>query len=380
MLKYVKLLINGSEILYLFRFLYFTTAYVRTNVDVIIPGFRMFSISLSLLLLFGLLFFYLTELKSKINIKYGYLKRKGEDISLEFSSDENATKSALFETSDVTVSSYDKTTSMSGSQSSSTTSVLESVRTISSLSPETLTEESPLNVEKQMDQNSDVGVTIGISVTSAMIVVAIVVIFVTLKRRGKITTKCFRKEKSECSPYISTEMRPSSKHDKNAYEMSLGSSYDQIDDLGLPSERCSENEGTDNVISGHTYYILETHTWESNTDENIENMTHTETSNVYNKLNSNGNITGGSKSENTYDSTERVAMKLKAQHDKNLDEDATENTYNHTSSRRLVKIGKTDNVYGVLNKIEGEYDFVDTRNVKSQFNGGETYSHIIKKN
>jgi hypothetical protein len=173
--------------------------------------------------------------------------------------------------------------------------------------------------------------------------------------------KCFRKAKSECSAYISTGIHPSSKNDENAYEMSLGSPYDQIDDLGLPSEPCSDNDGTDNVISGHTYFILEKHTWESNTDDNLENKTKTDTCNVYNALNSNGNNTGSNESGNTYDTTEKVAMKLKAQHNKNVGDDSTENTYNHTC-RRPVKVGKTDNVYGILNNVEGEYDDVDTRN------------------
>ncbi|XP_060580749.1 uncharacterized protein LOC132737473 [Ruditapes philippinarum] len=343
-------------------------------------SYQLYSLATSLAwthLIRSIVIYEYNEFNSSRNVAYGYLKRQYGYISLYFTPDGKAAKQALFTTTDVPGQTNDKTTSMAGISSPTTTSNQESVLTGSSLSAESTTDESIPQQSKHTIQNSDVGVSVGLSVTAVIIVVTAVVIIVTLKRRGKIQTKCFRQAESECSAYISTELHPSSKNDKNAYEMSLGSPYDQIDDLGLPSEPCSDNEGTDNGISGHTYFILEKHTWESDTDDDIENRTKIETSNVYNTLISNEK-TGSNESGNTYDTTEKVVTKLKAQHHTHV-EDSTENTYNLTGSRP-VKIGKTDNVYGVLNNVEGEYNNVDTRNIKSQFNGRDTYSHIMKKN
>ncbi|XP_060606428.1 uncharacterized protein LOC132758745 [Ruditapes philippinarum] len=205
-----------------------------------------------------------------IHITYGYIKRQGEHITLNFTQDGSLAKRALFETS---------------TPSASTVSPAE-----------TRTEESNPKEAKQIYQN--VGVSVGISVT-VISVVASIIIIVILKRRGKIQMKCLRKAESKCSAYISKELHPDFKNDKYAYEMSLCSPYDQIDDLGLPSERCSDNEGTDNVISGHTYLTFEKHTWESNTDDNIGKNTKTETSNVYNTLNSIGNNNGSNESGKT---------------------------------------------------------------------------------
>ncbi|XP_053388773.1 putative uncharacterized protein DDB_G0282133 [Mercenaria mercenaria] len=163
------------------------------------------------------------------------------------------------------------------------------------------------------------------------------------------------------------------------------------------------NVSTDNTVNinsdsnyAHTYFVLEQHVNESYTDNTTydtsgnANKTTTEQDNVYNRLETDNNKTydhvhtkirnGVLKFDDTYDTTHKAAMKLKARPGKDSDAfgETDEDACNHITSKQVTNT-KTENEYGVPNTLENAYGDVIANNKNNTHDEGDTYSHINKK-
>ncbi|XP_060586442.1 uncharacterized protein LOC132742136 isoform X2 [Ruditapes philippinarum] len=269
----------------------------------------------------------------------GYLKKKREGAVLKFERDDDTEqKHILCET--------ERKPTTSGPTSGSTT-----------------------------ESASDIGVPVGISIAIFLIVVIAVIAVLLLKRRAMFPVICcrmFMSDKTQKDPDLVNNI---------AYDIPVNPPYDQIDEDAMQQNNYTAfNSSEDNRDDAHTYFVLEKDA-ENSTTENVITGSKADKNenNVYNTLSS--NTAPGDNLGDTYDTAEKVAKRLKDQHDKevfvekgstigDMDEDA----YNHINDARMKK-GKTDHVYGVPSDIGNDYG--DAKNVHEQdHNVEDAYNHI----
>ncbi|XP_053390158.1 uncharacterized protein LOC128553075 [Mercenaria mercenaria] len=151
----------------------------------------------------------------------------------------------------------------------------------------------------------------------------------------------------------------------------------------------------------HTYFELEPHVNESNNDNTTydtsgnANKSITEQDNVYNRLELDNNKrydhvhtrirNGVLKLDDTYDTTDKAAMKLKARPGKDSDafDETDEDAYNHITSKPVTNT-KTVNEYGVPNTLENAYGDVvannkNNRMMKETLTVTSTINHRTKE-
>ncbi|XP_060569428.1 putative uncharacterized protein DDB_G0277255 [Ruditapes philippinarum] len=234
--------------------------------------------------------------------------------------------------------------------------------------------------ETIISESSDVSVPVSISVV-AVIIVAVIVTIITLKRRGKLQGICTKGSALDNLSKRISDIIPAENKLKNSD--SAVDDYEQISEL-------KDNHNVDvkpdldvgNGNYGHTYFVLEPGSRESHTDGDISDFRkeETEINDDYNTLHL--NKTFGTKADDTYDTTEKAAIKLKALRDTGCDKESPkklngndEDTYNHIS-RNLLKNNKTDNIYGVTDNQENDNGDVNKDCKKNLHDGDDTYSHL----
>ncbi|XP_060600052.1 myb-like protein F, partial [Ruditapes philippinarum] len=308
---------------------------------------------------------------------YGYIKKQGNVTFLKFTKN-SSNKRFLLQTYNGTTP--PRTTSSLPIKSSSITTAHTS--STSSVNDGITNRSEPLQSisETSISESSDVSVPVSISVV-AVIIVAVIVTIITLKRRGKFQGICTKESAIEnsCSKRNADKIQ----RENNVYNESPVDNYDQISEFKDNNNLdVKPDHDVDNGEYGHTYFILEPGSRESHTDGNISDsrIDGTEMNDDYNTLHL--NKTFGTKADDTYDTTEKAAIKLKTLHDTGCEKESPEklngneeDTYNHIS-RNLLKNNKTDNIYGITDNQEDDYGNVHNGCDKNRHNGNDTYSHL----
>ncbi|XP_060580751.1 uncharacterized protein LOC132737474 [Ruditapes philippinarum] len=275
----------------------------------------------------------------------------------------------------------ESTKSPGDDESSPITSAYSQKTTIETTAPGRITQSKTDQASATKD--SDIGIAVGVLIAT-FITVATVVVGVILIRRGKVPCMCCR----------------ISLHDKSSkctMNTSLVNNSNTIP-LDCPNRKVGEVVPQTNIVSEddvqennghlpHDYFILEKTEADRNTTVVQDEV------NVYNTLAS--NVKQEANFDNTYDTAEKAAMKLKTKHRVKDDSDANEtledeDPYNHLNEgERQLKTVRTDNVYGVTQddeyancrKTHGKYlqDVEDTYNHTNILQDAEavedTYNH-----
>ncbi|XP_060556725.1 uncharacterized protein LOC132717309 isoform X2 [Ruditapes philippinarum] len=275
---------------------------------------------------------------TKTKKQFGYLhKTKIDDIVLKFEDSGTAEKKILCET--------ERKPTTSGPTSGNTT-----------------------------ESASDIGVPVGISIAIFLIVVIAVIAVLLLKRRAMLPVVC-------CRMFMSDKTQKDQGLVNNiAYDIPVNSPYDQIDEDALQQNNDTAlTSSEDNRDDAHTYFVLEKDAKNSTTENVITgSKADKNENNVYNTLIS--NTAPGDNLDDTYDTAEKAAKRLKDQHDKEVAVekgstigDINEDAYNHINDARMKK-GKTDHVYGVPSDIGNDYGYA--KNVHEQdHNVEDAYNH-----
>ncbi|XP_053408624.1 uncharacterized protein LOC123560833 [Mercenaria mercenaria] len=295
------------------------------------------------------------EANEAVNKEYGYLKRSvsSNEFQLHFTEKKNDKKMTLCTTG-------------TGNRVSS--------------SEPTNKEQADIESDK-----TDVSAAVGASV-AAVLVIALVFVFVILRKRKKIPELCNGTPSSkDTESFDNLGAKPNEYH-----------SYDQIG--GSFSQENADSNAEASTIDNyhaHTYFVPEKQEKEiDNANETYDlagagKHTHAEERNHYNRVKIDNNETydhayNQSKDkiethDETYDTTEKAAMKLKIGAAKNLDEfhGTDEDDYNHINGK-LLKNSATDHVYGVPCQPETDTGDVGSSPQK-EFQDGDTYSHIRNK-
>ncbi|XP_060604541.1 uncharacterized protein LOC132757310 [Ruditapes philippinarum] len=225
---------------------------------------------------------------------------------------------------------------------------------------------------------TDIGIAVGVSVAIFITVVTIVVGFIII-RRGKVPSLCCKKALHDQSSKSTMNTFIVNNSNTIPLECHKGKVGEVIPQTAIVSEDdVLENSGH----RPHDNFILEkTETDYSTTYEIADSNSCQVEVNVYNTLTSSVKL--GGNFDNTYDTAEKAAMKLKPKHgekDKSFANETMEETdddpYNHLyEGEQLLKNVRTDHVYGVT-----QYDeYANCRKSlgKHLQDVEDTYNHTI---
>ncbi|XP_060598341.1 uncharacterized protein LOC132752082 [Ruditapes philippinarum] len=349
------------------------------------------------------------SISQKNVIAYGYVTKNGSLLLLSFTENHNNKKRYLLQTPSVPKPTSDQLLTSTYSQMSETThwnntiTINATIRTFSASQAMTSTLTSASSISQPFSTylmndtfiNSTEGfrskletrtessnVSIPVSITVAVITLVAVVVIITLIRRGKLEGICNKNSNTENSTkgIVITDKISAQ---NNVYNEPAISDYEQISELKDNNNvdiKADLDEGNGNY--GQTYFVLEPGSRESHTDGDMSDSMkeETEMNDDYNTLHL--NKTFGAKADDTYDTTEKAAIKLKALQNTGCEKEFLgklneneEDTYNHIS-RNLFKNNKTDNIYGVTDNQENDYGDVNNGCEKNLRDGDDTYSHL----
>ncbi|XP_060600023.1 uncharacterized protein LOC132753558 [Ruditapes philippinarum] len=227
-------------------------------------------------------------------------------------------------------------------------------------------------------ESSNVSIFVSVSVVIFLLVAAIVIVIIMLKRRGKIPNTCFKSSSQNDSL---KETSGKNQAENNLYNQSLGAENEQINDFkGNNNVILHQDIDVDNSNYANNYFILEPGSRESHADGDISNSRRDGRgiNDDYNMIQFNKKF--GTQFDNVYDTTENAAIKIKALLNTECVKELSEtlsgtDNYNHIT-RNLMNNDKTDNIYGVPDKQENDYDDV-RRDYKNNLRVEvDTYNHL----
>lgn len=305
------------------------------------------------IILSDVIFKYNNTFKSQIhrsNVKgYGYVTKHGNITTLSFTL--NSTKKPYF-----------LQTRISTHTTTPFTSRITDRTLTSSIQNEfiNMTKGFQSNDEISALESSNVSILVSVSVVILLLVAAIVIVIIMLKRRGKIPNTCF-KSSSRNDSFKETSGK--NQAENNLYNQSLEAENEQINDFkGNDNVILHQDLDVDNTNYAHNYFILEPGSRESHANGDISNSRRDGrgVNDDYNMIHFNKKF--GTQFDNVYDTTENAAIKIKAlqitECVKELSETLNETEkYNHIT-RNFMNNDKTDNIYGVPDKQENDYDDV----------------------
>ncbi|XP_060597735.1 uncharacterized protein LOC132751573 [Ruditapes philippinarum] len=227
-------------------------------------------------------------------------------------------------------------------------------------------------------ESSNVSILVSVSVVILLIVAAIFIVIIMLKRRGKIPNTCFKSSSRKDS---FKETSGKNQAENNLCNQSLGAENEQINDFkGNNNVTLHQDLDVDNSNYAHNYFILEPGSRESHADGDISNSRRDGrgVNDDYNIIHFNKKF--GTQFDNVYDTTENAAIKIKALQNaecvKKLSETLSEtDKYNHIT-RNFMNNDKTDNIYGVPDKQENDYDDVKRDYENNLRVEVDTYNHM----